>query len=152
MIQTSGGGPLRPGPLRRLPITLAPVHNETLGSFLQRLATVNYLSLDTLADAVAATRTTVSGTVRRTFNCDNLACVTGQRSDKLVRALPELRLDSDQLQRRRTLRACPRCTRRHCGGPVTLCSPAHQQVCVRHSLWLGSLGPGSLATPRPRTS
>jgi hypothetical protein len=129
--------------LRRLPITLAPVHWETIDSFTRRLAVVNHLNADDLADTVATRVWKVNAAIKRTFNAENLASISGHSADKLTRALPELRSDPGQLQRRRALQACPRCSRRHRGGTAMLYLPDHQHVCVRHNIWLGSLGPNS---------
>jgi hypothetical protein len=129
--------------LRRLPITLAPVNYETIDSFIRRLASVNHLNADDLADAVATRVRKGNAAVERTFNAENLASITGHSTDKLTRALPELHSDPGLLRRRCTVQACPRCSRRHRGGTVMLCLPDHQHVCVRHNIWLGSLGPNA---------
>jgi hypothetical protein len=130
-------------PLRRLPITLAPVHRETIASFIGCLATVNHLDADDLADTVAAVRWKSMAVVKRIFSVANLASVTGHSTDALTRALPELSDPSRRFPAHRVVQACPRCCRRHRGGLVRIHPQPHQHVCVPHNIWLGSLGPES---------
>jgi hypothetical protein len=67
---------------------------ETIGSFLRRLATVNHLAEDDLADTVAAERRAGRAVIKRRFTTANLAAVTGHSTETLnprpARACPAI--------------------------------------------------------------
>jgi hypothetical protein len=131
-------------PVRRLPVTLAPVTRETLSSYINRLATVNYIDSNELADTVAIGRSSGPRVIaKRFFNAENFAAVTGHSTKTLTRALPELAQPQHRFFAHREIQACPGCSRRHRGGTVLIHPVPQQHVCVRHSIWLGTLGPDS---------
>lgn len=112
---------------------------ETISSYMRGLAAVNHLAEDDLADTVAVERWTSVAVVMRRFTAGNLAAVTGHSAEKLTRALPELAQPQHRFSAHRVIQACPRC-RRHRGGTVLIHPLPHQHVCVRHNIWLGTLG------------
>ena len=73
--------------LSRLPIAVAPAQQETVASYLTRLASLHGLPLRELWEPISVPR---PGSRRRDVLADRLAAVTGHRRDHLVRALPEL--------------------------------------------------------------
>lgn len=128
---------------RRLPVPLPPARNETIASWLHRLATVHGLSTGDLrrhlhiATAVTRNPAELRDLSRR------LAALTGQPAERLAWALPELRLPAPDWLALRHLaqRACPRCTARHEGGPVRRLFAHHEYLCVRHGYWVGPPDP-----------
>ncbi|OXM59644.1 hypothetical protein [Amycolatopsis vastitatis] len=61
----------------------------------------------------------------------------------LTQTLPELVQSQRRFSAHREIQACTRCSRRHRGGTVLIHPARHQHVCVRHNIWLGTLGPDS---------
>ncbi|MGW7027120.1 TniQ family protein [Streptomyces xanthophaeus] len=138
--------------LRPLPIALPPVHNETIGSYLNRLADANHLTIGHLSFLI--------GPNRRHRRDDNrvghwipsslprLAALTGQSVRSLIHAMPVLDEVREPGQRRQQLAiedpaeprrrpACRLCmARRGIHGLVVRSTPHHEGVCLRHQLWL----------------
>ncbi|MFJ9523458.1 TniQ family protein [Kitasatospora sp. NPDC101801] len=138
--------------LRTLPVALPPVHRETIGSYLNRLADANHLRIGHLSFLI--------GPNRRHRRDDNrvghwtpaalprLAALTGRSIPVLIHALPALAEVREPGQRRPPLAieelaeprrrpACRLCMAHHLvrGLVVRSISP-HQAVCHRHRLWL----------------
>ena len=121
--------------LSRLPIAVAPAQQETVASYLSRLANLHGLPLRELWEPISVPR---PGGRRRDVLADRLAAVTGHRREHLVRALPELHpAPGWSAQRHQPQPGCPRCDARHPGGPVTHLLPHHRYVCTRHRYWIG---------------
>lgn len=136
---------------RTLPLTPPPVHHETIGSYLNRLADANHLTIGHLSHLVGPSRQH-----RRVDNrvgywtpdaLRRLAILTGRRPASLVHAMPPLGSIDDPLRhlgsateeviepRRRP--ACRLCmARRHIHGLVVRSTPHHEGVCHRHRRWL----------------
>lgn len=137
--------------LRRLPIPLPPVKNETIRSYIARLATVNHVEFDALDDLVSVGKRRKYSTRQRPVDPSRLSQITGYSSDRLSQALPDMQQDvRDRLIQEPAQSACPRCARRHRGGQVKVYLPQHHHVCVRHSIWFGSLGPATSGWAQPR--
>lgn len=135
--------PLRPP----LPRTVPLFHNETLDSFLHRLAAANHLPAVQLLSLLEIRRT--KKTPVNTL-LEPLAAAAGVRQHALELALPEF-LDADTPDKpgtigrpRAALRtasqrpACRRCT--HAAGittPVTCWTTHDHNICLRHRLWIG---------------
>ncbi|MFE9995506.1 TniQ family protein [Streptomyces avermitilis] len=135
-----------------LPRTVPLFHNETLDSFLHRLAAANHLAADQLLPLLEIRRT--KKTPANTL-LEPLAAAAGVRQRALELALPEF-LDTDAdvdaidmpgaIGRPRSALhtaiqrpACRRCT--HAAG-ITMtvaCWTTHDRsVCLRHRLWIGT--------------
>ncbi|WP_405683616.1 TniQ family protein [Streptomyces sp. NBC_01387] len=138
--------------LRTLPLALAPIHGETIGSYLNRLADANHLPIGHLSFLI--------GPNRRHRRDDNrvshwtpaalprLAALTGRSIPVLVHALPALAAVREPDQRRPPLAieelaeprrrpACRLCmTHRGIHGLVVRSAGPHEGVCHRHRLWL----------------
>jgi hypothetical protein len=130
--------------LRALPIALPPVHQETIGSYLNRLADANRLK--------PATLTALLGPIRRwrrdeddtrgwtPLTTARLAILTGRPTSVLTHALPALAgmHDGPTLGLDTTTRAgCRRCmTRRGILGLVICRASSYESVCLRHRCWL----------------
>jgi hypothetical protein len=74
--------------LARLPVPVAPARQETLTSYLARLAALHGLAPRELWEPISTPR---KGTARRDVVADRLAAITGRPHEHLARALPELR-------------------------------------------------------------
>lgn len=134
-------------PRQPLPRTVPLFHNETLDSFVHRLADANHLPADQLLPLLEIRRTKKTPV---TTLLEPLAAAAGVRRDALQLALPEF-LDADASDRpgsigrpRTSLRtaiqrpACRRCT--HAAGitlPVTCWTTHDRNICLRHRLWTG---------------
>ncbi|MFI6604837.1 TniQ family protein [Nonomuraea sp. NPDC050536] len=145
--RTTGSAPLagHEPRLRGLPIRPRPIPNETLTSYIQRLAQANHLSsrflLSRLRGALPTRATTVS-IVR-------LAAAVDMSEDALRRALPELRRSSEDVVLGEHGKAVgfhleiirPAC--RHCAAvrgvfePVDCWMAPQHNVCLTHQLWIG---------------
>lgn len=136
--------------LRPLPISLSPVHNETLGSYLHRLAIANNRPASVLARLLGPLPPEFSPLSDTTagwtpHSPHGLATLTGRLPGDLARALPALAdfLNPSGPQPRpdRLIgRACRCCTARHspAASLVVLVLSAHQHVCWRHQRWTRS--------------
>jgi TniQ len=135
--------------LSRLPIAVAPARQETVVSYLARLANLHGLHPREIWESVSTLR---QGTTRRDVATDRLAAVVGRPAQHLARAMPELRQPAPDWTawRHQTQRRCPRCDARHEGGTVTRLLPHHRYVCTRHSYWIGPPDAGQPATPLGR--
>ncbi len=131
--------------LSRLPIAVAPARQETVASYIARLADLHGLHPREIWEQVSTRR---SGTTRRDIATERLASVTGRPAQHLSRALPELSDPAPDWTawRHQTQPRCPRCDARHEGGPVTRLLPHHRYVCTRHAYWIGPPDAGQPAT------
>jgi hypothetical protein len=121
--------------LSRLPIGVGPASQETVASYLARLATLHGLPLRDLWEPISNPR---PGGGRRDVLVDRLAAVTGRQREHLTWALPELHPAPDwSALRHQPQPGCPRCDARHPGGPVTHLLAHHRYVCTRHRYWIG---------------
>jgi hypothetical protein len=120
-----------------LPIPLPPAHQETISSYLTRLATLHGLDPQELWEPISIP--TLPGRRRRTVAADLLTDLTGRRAEHLGWALPELRQPAPDWTalRHQAQGGCPRCDARHLGGPVTRLLAHHRYVCTRHRYWIG---------------
>lgn len=139
-------------PLRRLPVLIPPVKNETLDSYITRLATANHLAAEDLDESLAIANYKGSPRYqpvnrRKLIDLERLSFLTGYSGSRLLETLPEIgrTLAPGQPVRH----ACPRCVSRHFGTRVKIFMPEHKHVCVTHSFWFGSLGPADNAYPDP---
>ncbi|MEU9290227.1 TniQ family protein [Streptomyces sp. NPDC048275] len=137
-------------PRQPLPRTVPLFHNETLDSFLHRLAAANHLPADQLLPLLEIRRT--KKTPANTL-LEPLAAAAGVHQRALGLALPEF-LDADvdatdkpgAIGRPRSALhtaiqrpACRRCT--HAAGitmTVTCWTTHDRNVCLRHRLWIGN--------------
>jgi TniQ len=128
---------------RRLPVPLAPAQQETLASWLHRLATVHGLVPADLRHHLRIGPYLSDDSDERRGLVRRLAAVTGHAVERLAWALPELRMPAPEWPALRHLaqRACPRCTARHQGGPVRRPFAHHEYLCVRHGYWVGPPDP-----------
>jgi hypothetical protein len=139
-------------PLRRLPVLIPPVKNETLDSYIARLASANHLAVEDLDESLAVANYTGSSRYqpvnrRKFIDLARLSFLTGYGGDRLLEALPEV---GRTLAPRQPVRyACPRCVSRHFGMKLKVYMPEHKHVCVKHNIWFGSLGPADDAYPDP---
>lgn len=134
---------MSPVALRRLPIPVAPFPDETLGSYVVRLATVNHLPHAALVEHLQE-----PGTPDRRPVLTRLAQLSGRLPSALRHALPELEVQQPLSRYKPPTRqglcprprlACWRCTAaRSVFVPVNRWVPAHLEVCVRHRRWIGS--------------
>ncbi|RKT88110.1 TniQ protein [Saccharopolyspora antimicrobica] len=139
-------------PLRRLPLPVPPVANESATSYLRRLAAVNHVHIDDLEDMITIGKKNPLASRKRPVDPARLGLITGYSPGRLAEALPDLAERNTRIMRRlpRPRPACPSCVRRHRGGPVEIYLPDHRHVCIRHNIWLGSLGPANDAWPDSR--
>jgi TniQ len=132
-------------PPARLPIAVAPACQETLASYLTRLAGLHGISPGELAAQVSSGQ---PGTTRRAVDSGRLAAITGRAPGHLAAALPELRDPPPDWAalRHQPQPGCEHCDSRHPGGPVTRILPHHRYVCTRHRYWIGPPDAGQPAT------
>jgi len=133
------GGYLRTARRDRLPFTSAPLPDETIASYLDRLAIENESDVLKLAELVDDGE----GYCSPRF----LALVTGQPLASLKYAMPQLCLpeEVDRMHLRGRPRPganireiCEHCARSH-GAEFAECSTLHEQVlCPTHRRWLGN--------------
>ena len=138
--------------LRTLPLALPPVGNETIGSYLNRLADANHLTIRQLSHLIGPGRYH-----RRDENhtgywtpqaLDNLAALTGRDSRTLINAIPALgdvhrpgphlaggvlaQVTQDPIRP-----ACRLCMSGRGIPGLVVCTIAHHEaVCQRHRRWL----------------
>jgi hypothetical protein len=127
---------------RQLPIPLAPARQETLASWLHRLATVHGLRSSDLRQHLRLGPRSIDAEQLPSL-AHRLAAVTGHPVARLARALPELRMPAPHWPGLRHLaqHACPQCTARHQGGPVRRLFAHHEYLCTRHGYWTGPPDP-----------
>jgi len=133
---------------RRLPAPLPPAQQETLASWLHRLAAVHGLNTADLRHHLSIGWQPPGAGEVAGLAC-RLEAVTGYPPARLARALPELQVPAQDWRRLRHLaqRACPRCTARHQGGPVRRLFAHHEYLCTRHGYWIGPPDPTRDDTP-----
>jgi hypothetical protein len=116
-------------PRQRLPRTVTPFHNETVDSFLRRLATANHISILELMPYLA-------GAPKKPPRPEWVSIASGwpltvlaQRTRGLVAEVPRGTHSGT---------ACRCCmARRGVFERVVICRPRHVNVCLRHQLWIG---------------
>ncbi|MFI9780430.1 TniQ family protein [Streptomyces sp. NPDC051956] len=134
--------------LRQLPRTIEPLHRETSGSYLGRLAAANRLSHQELSahdlDRIHPGKLTTLHAIH---------CLSGHAVDRLLRALPDLRT-AEMTARFTTQRLKPLpdkgwttqpvCTRCLAGLGITTHASHHvpisTNICLRHGRWIGRYG------------
>ncbi|MBY6386609.1 hypothetical protein F6X56_02140 (plasmid) [Rhodococcus erythropolis] len=124
------------GQARPLPIPIPPSMNETIESYLRRLAVVNHISNDALKRHLGLDPTRL-GLRIRLGNLARLVAITGYSREQLTRTLPQLsNWHTDSARFADWPRpACPACTNRHRGGPVTRYYPSYVHACPMHQIW-----------------
>ncbi|WSQ06413.1 TniQ family protein [Streptomyces sp. NBC_01231] len=138
--------------LRALPLTPPPVHGETIGSYLNRLADANHLTIGHFSSLIGPSRQhrrddnrvgywTPAGLLR-------LSALTSRSPASLIHAMPPLGTIGDPIRRLplsateeviepRRRPACRLCmARRHIRGLVVRSTPHHEGVCHQHHRWL----------------
>lgn len=139
---------LRPQPLPR---RVTPVQDETVFSFLHRLAQANHIRGDELlAYLVIRLRRPWAPTRAPDVSLQALSVISGHTTHCLAHALPEIRpqlADQSSLQviGRTTVKgpnttrpACRRCmAAKGITTTVTIWARRDQNVCLRHQLWIG---------------
>ncbi|HEY5877765.1 MAG TPA: TniQ family protein [Nakamurella sp.] len=139
--------PIRRAP-QSLPMRVAPLAGETIASYLGRLAAVNHLPLSLLLTqlppwftARTVTHDDLTGAARAdAADVESLAALSGLTATTLLHALPGFRSGSGHGRPPvRATHACPRCAARHGHTePVPVHLSAHQRLCARHRVWLGT--------------
>jgi len=131
-------------PVRLLPRPIAPIHHETLSSYLGRLAAANHLTAEALRAYLRD-----PATHRKPVMAWRLAAVTSRPVDALRQALPELRPaePDDRSPFPRSAMADfhhqPRIACRLCAAAsgatsaVAVWVAHHIHVCIRHRRWIG---------------
>ncbi|MFJ9855517.1 TniQ family protein [Streptomyces sp. NPDC101150] len=143
--------PVLPGlRLRQLPRTIEPLHRETSGSYLGRLAAANRLSHQELSAHIQDPDRIHPG---KLTTLHAIHCLSGHPVDRLLRALPDLR--TAELTARFTaqpLKPLPDkgwttqlvCTRCLAGLGITTHAshhvPVSTNICLRHGRWIGRYG------------
>ncbi|MFF1742809.1 TniQ family protein [Streptomyces mirabilis] len=135
-------------PSRRLPCTVRPFHNETVQSFLTRLAEANHLRVDELRDYLGIR---ILKTTPVTVLLEPLSVVSGYPVSTLRLAMPEFIAaeytdEPGLVERPLTARpqslarpACRRCVRAAGITTSVNCWVTHEHnVCLRHRLWIGT--------------
>lgn len=138
--------------IRRLPITVRPAQQETVTSYVRRLAALHSIGYRDLWQHLSAS-VPYSGTSKRRqlIVAQRLVAATGHQLAALAHAMPELRDPAPRWRELRHLpqRACPVCTARHPDGPVVRFFAHHEFVCTRHGYWIGPPVP-TIPDLRPR--
>ena len=97
--------------LSRLPIAVAPAQQETVASYLTRLANLHGLPLRELWEPISVPR---PGSRRRDVLADRLAAVTGHRRERLVLSAVESHVERPTDASTSSAR-CPSCIPRRAG-------------------------------------
>jgi hypothetical protein len=131
-----------------MPRRIPPVKDETVESYVDRLAAGNHLDARDLIDHLTKKRWQYTPGYHR-IPLDALAAVSGFSRTSLAYALPQMRPDAEHHQLHLTGRATarepnhrrPACRRCMAGkgitSTVTIWARADQNVCLRHQLWIG---------------
>ncbi|MFJ9845865.1 TniQ family protein [Kitasatospora sp. NPDC101155] len=138
--------------LRVLPFAPPPVHGETIGSYLNRLADANHLTIGHLSSLIGPGRRYRRDDNRvgywTTSMLPRLAALTGRSVSSLVHAMPPLGTIRDpglrlppslieEITEPRRRPACQLCMARcHIRGLVVRNTPSHDCVCHQHHRWL----------------
>lgn len=133
-------GVFRPALIRPLPITLPPFPGECESSYWGRLAKANRVSLTRL-------RSPSRWLESRLTSLDALSILSGQRRQSLLKAIPDLPVDDgsgrlvdplmpDDVDARWACRCCV-ASRTGATFPARVWASIHEQVCIRHKLWIG---------------
>jgi hypothetical protein len=138
--------------LRVLPVTLPPVHGETIGSYLNRLADANHLTISILSGLLGVARRhrrdDDSPTGWSPDTLTRLSALTGRPAPSLTRALPALHrlrtspphiplAPNQELTEPPRRPACRPCmAHRGIHGLVVRRTPGHECLCPRHQRWL----------------
>ncbi|MFD9791418.1 hypothetical protein ACFWXK_10750 [Streptomyces sp. NPDC059070] len=142
--------PTQPDRLRQLPVALGPVHNETLGSYLHRLAVANNRPAGFLARLLGPLPPEFSPLSNTTagwtpHSPGRLAVLSGRPMPQFARALPALAdflspRGPGQRTERLISRPCRCCTasRSPTASVAITLAPAHVHLCPRHQLWTRS--------------
>lgn len=130
----------RPALIRPLPITLPPFPGECESSYWNRLALANHVPL-------ARLRSPSRWLDSRITSLDALCILSGQSRQNLAIAIPDLRADDASPTTKthvptpdHVLRwACRRCVVTRTGStlPAQVWASIHDDVCLRHNLWIG---------------
>lgn len=143
--------PTQPEQLHPLPVSPGPVHNETLGSYLHRLAVANNRPANVLARLLGPLPPEFSPLSNTTAgwkpdSSHGLATLTRRPVVELARALPALAdflsPNGPDFRTDRVIgRLCRCCTARRSptASLVILLMPAHQHLCPRHQRWTRSI-------------
>ncbi|MFV5996922.1 TniQ family protein [Streptomyces sp. NPDC056231] len=136
--------------LRQLPRTIEPLHRETFGSYLGRLAAANRISHQELSAHIQDPDRIHPG---KLTTLHAIHCLSGHPVDRLPQALPDLR--TAELNARFTAQPLkllpdkgwttqPVCTRCLAGLGVTTHAshhvPVSTNICLRHGRWIGRYG------------
>lgn len=135
-----------PATVHALPIALAPIHQETLGSYLCRLAIANRRPAQVIAQLLGPVRAGFSPLVDETTwwspeAPQRLAALTGRSIHQLAKALPvvaeHLRSGVSSSTPFRLSRLCRLCAARRGAEHVLVITraPFHQHLCFRHHRW-----------------
>ncbi|CAM4337878.1 hypothetical protein NONI108955_21500 [Nocardia ninae] len=132
-----------PGPYQQLPRRIPLFQNETIASFITRLAAANHIAVDDMHDHLGGWEPD-----RDWINLEWTSFATGYSIETLIDRLPGF--TRPDLERLPIGTACRRCAvRRGVLGPVTIYRDLHLNVCLRHRLWIGG---DSHATQKDVTS
>ncbi|MER6832037.1 TniQ family protein [Streptosporangium sp. NPDC000563] len=136
--------------VRALPRSLPPVANETIGSFVARLAFVNHINCRDLIRVLAPTCRSQLRAPEKIVRLHLLAGATGIKSTHLAYALPEIRgqlLDQGVSGLKgmtiaghpnRIHPACRLCMgAKNVVGRVSVWRRPDQNICLRHGIWIG---------------
>ncbi|MET7394265.1 TniQ family protein [Dactylosporangium sp. NPDC005572] len=132
--------------IRALPIGLAPVTRELLGSYLHRLADANHVTIASVSQLLGTGRRYRRGdddaTTWTTHTVSALAALTGYPPTTLTQALPALRPLAAVAPLGRPGSGAPRVACRYCmaskgiHGLVIQRAASYEPVCLRHQRWL----------------
>lgn len=142
---------LAAGSIRPLPIRVAPVAGEPLGSYLARVAAANHIPADDLLSVLPgwirrriaghhshSTRHDLTSTAEDALR--HLSVIVGVTQTALAHALPAFTTalpGGQPTGPTRITTACRRCTaNRGIRQPVPVRLPITTHVCVRHGIWL----------------
>lgn len=143
---------LRTGPRRGLARTVRPVQDETIDSYLRRLAAANRITTTDLLTHLGGVLTTKITRI----DLGALAVLSRHPPHVLAYAIPQLRAphraSQDTTLRGRTVPGKPNIVRPGCRRcmatrgitqPVGVWTRHDQNICLRHQLWIG----GAVTTP-----
>jgi hypothetical protein len=139
-----------------MPIRVAPIFGETIASYLTRLAAANHLPIGLVLahlprwfTARIVAHDDLAGATRADLaDAEHLAALSGLTTATLLHALPAFGCNPHRGRPSvRAIHACRRCAARQGHTePVPVHLTAHQRLCARHRVWLGSTAQIDLAT------